>query len=365
MFIHSSKFPSAVSRSLALALVLAAGSASVLAQEPPPFQDKVHFFTYENDSRFMTDRFYTSGVQFSIKRRTDARGDFARRLTFTLCGWADCDANRVFTSQTNIGQLIYTPRDITRREPQPLDRPWAGLLYYEQAYAFLSADERTLTTLTGQVGATGRLSLAEPAQKAFHHLLNRPQPQGWDNQIGGSLAAMVSAEKRTARPALSFDLPRNVRLNTATYWRVAAGNIQTYAAAGVAVVIGKDLPEVSPPPPGIGNKMTGAAVRKGLGITSCMAPWVQCTAFGSVEARAVAYNVFLDGRLFQRDPSVKRRSFVHDVVAGTRLDFPDTRTARHGPWFLQVKVTRRSPEFRSSLPVPSHRVFAVTVGTEF
>ena len=357
MFTRSSMLHASV------ALALAASVGSAQAQQTPALQDKVHFFTYENDSRFMTDRFYTSGVQFSIKRSTDERGDLARSVTWRLCRWVGCDASGVFTSQANLGQLIYTPRDITRSEPQPFDRPWGGLLYYEQAYSFLSADQRSLTTLTGQIGATGRLSLAEPAQKAFHRLLDRPRPQGWDNQIGGSLAAMLSAEQRTARPALSFDLPRDVRLNTATYWRVAAGNIQTYAAAGVAVVMGKDLPEVSPPPPGIGNKVA-SEMRKGVNV-ACMVPWVQCTAFGSFEARAVAYNVFLDGRLFRNDPSVKRRTFMHDLVLGTRLDFPDTRTASHGPWFLQVKVTRRSPEFRSSIPVPRHRVFAVTIGTEF
>ncbi len=350
----------------ALAAVLACFPGRSAAQEPVPPQETVHFFTYENDSRFFTDRFYTSGVQFSVKHATDTRGDFARRLTTRLCRWTGCDAARVLTSQANVGQLMYTPRDITRAEAQPLDRPWAGLLYYEQTYAFLSPDQHTLTTFSGQIGVTGRASLAEPAQKAFHRLLDRPRPQGWDNQLGGSLGVLASAERRTARPSLSFDLPRDVRFNTATYWRVAAGNIQTYAAAGVAVVIGKDLPPVSPPPPGIGNKIAGAGERKASSFTSCMVRWIQCTTFASVEGRAVGYNLFLDGRLFHdNDPQVKRRPFIYDVVFGTRFDFPGTRTRSHGPWFAQVKVTRRSPEFRSPLGVPSHKVSALTIGTEF
>ena len=349
----------------ALAAALAACCNCSAAEPPLPLQEQVHFLTYENDSHYWTDRFYTSGVQFSIKHSDDRRGRFAARLAGTLCGWLGCDDGKLLTTQYNIGQLIYTPRDITRREALPLDRPWAGMLYYEQVYAFLSPDQRTLTTLTGQLGVTGRLSLAEPAQKLFHRILDRPQPQGWDNQIGGTLGLLASAERRTALDAMSAKLGREVRLNTATYWRLAVGNIQTYAAAGVAIVIGKDLPPVSPPPPGIGNKINTGAAARSLGITSCMVPWIQCTAFGSVEARAVAYNVFLDGRLFQDDPGVKRRNFVHDLVLGTRFDFPGTRTAGHGPFFLQFKATLRSPEFRSSLPVPSHRVAALTIGTEF
>lgn len=359
MSMRSNPFPPAI------AIALAACCSCAAAQQPPPQQERVHFFTWENDSHFYTDRFYTSGIQFSTKQTTDRRGAFARRLTGSLCGWMDCADDRLLTTQFNLGQLIYTPQDITRREAQPLDRPWAGLLYYEQAYAFISADRRTLTTLTGQIGVTGRLSLAEPSQKLFHEILDRPRPEGWDKQLGGALGVLVSAERRSAVDALSVDLPNDVRFNTAGYWRVAAGNIQTYAAAGVAVVIGKDLPPVSPPPPGIGNKVATGAASKGVGNVACMVPWIQCTAFGSVEGRVVGYNLFLDGRLLHSDPKARRRKFVSDLVAGTRFDFPNTRTESHGPWFIQFKITRRSREFKSSIPVPRHRVAALTLGTEF
>ncbi len=328
-------------------------------------QDKVYFFTYENDTFFYTDRYYTNGIQFSAKRTSDNRGDFARRLSASLCRFAGCDDTRLLTSQSNLGQLMYTPRDITVARPQPFDRPWGGLLYYEQAYAFLSEDQRTLTTLTGQIGVTGEASLAEPAQKLFHRIFDRPPPAGWHNQIGNSLAVMATAEQRTARESLSLDLTADVRLNTATYWRLAAGNIQTYAAAGVAIVIGKDLPTVSPPPPGIGTKLTGGATQKIDLLRTCMIKWIQCTGFGAAEARVVAYNVFLDGRLLRDDPSVTKRHLVLDIMAGMRFDFPNTRSASHGPWFAQFKVTRRSPEFRSAVRVPRHTVGALTIGTEF
>ena len=77
----------------AIAIALAACSSSFAAEQPLPLQNKVHFFTYENDVRFMTDRFYTSGVQFSTKQSTDQRGAFARRFTGALCGWMGCAAD--------------------------------------------------------------------------------------------------------------------------------------------------------------------------------------------------------------------------------------------------------------------------------
>lgn len=339
--------------------LLACGVAH--AQAPGQQQETVHFGTYENDSFFDTDRFYTNGVQLSIKRSRDQRSDFARALTRRACIWLGCEDSVLLTSQTNYGQLMYTPSNITLAAPQPQDRPWAGLLYVEQSYALLSPDHRTLTTLSAQLGVTGPASLSEDAQKLFHKIMDRPAPKGWHNQIGGSLSVMASAERRTALDALSIKLPGDVQLNTAGYWRLAAGNTMTYAAGGLAVVIGKDLPEVSPPPPGIGNKLA----KDSFGPTTCLIKWLQCTAFGAVETRLMARNVFLDGRMFRDDPSVKRRNVVTDLIVGMRLDFPDSRTASHGPWFAQFKITRRSREFRSSLPIPRHRMAAITLGTEF
>jgi lipid A 3-O-deacylase len=346
------------------AALLALACCSGAAAQEAPVHDTVRFVTFENDLYFHTDRYYTNGIQFSVKHSRDERGEWARAYARRLCAMIGCEDASLLSSQTNFGQLMYTPQNISIRENQPNDRPWAGLLYYEQVWSLLSPDHRTLTTLTAEMGVTGRLSLAEQSQKLVHDIIERHPPQGWDNQIGGSLGVMATAEIRTARESLSTTLWRDVQLNTATYWRIGAGNIQTYLAGGVAVVIGKDLPPVSPPPPGIGNKSRDSS-RALPAATACLKVWVQCTLFGSIEARLMAYSVFLDGRLFHDDPDVQRRAFVTDMVLGMRLDFPNTRSQHHGPWFAQLKLTRRSPEFRSNFEVPHHRVGALTIGTEF
>ncbi|QYF96002.1 lipid A deacylase LpxR family protein [Massilia sp. PAMC28688] len=346
-----------------LALVIALQGATAAPAQAPPRQESGSFFTWENDSRYRTDRFYTSGVQLSTRYLTDQRGDLGRSLTHAACRWLDCDATTAMTSQRNVGQLIFTPRDITRVEAQPHDRPWAGYLYYEKVYAFLSGDQKRLTTVAAQAGVTGPLSLAEHAQKAFHRVLERPRPMGWHHQIGGSLGVNVSAEQRSARDALSFDLPARVRFNTATYWRLGAGTVNTYAGAGIAIVVGKNLPPVSPAPPGIGDG--AAALRIPARTATCLFRWLQCTAFASAEARLVAYSVFLDGRVFRDDPNVDKRAFVYEVVVGNRFDLPSTRTASHGPWFVQMKGAHKSAEFHSPLGVPSHRVYSLTFGTDF
>lgn len=317
-----------------------------------------NFATWENDTWFKTDRHYTNAVQFSSRSLEDTRGERVRRWTNSACRLFGCAGARFLFTQYSIGQLMYTPADITVSTPQPFDRPWAGLLYAERQWLFLDPDGAAITTLTAQAGLTGKLSLAEPAQKMFHRLFDRPMPQGWDKQVGNTLALLVSAERRSAWPMLSGTLAGDVRLHTAGYWRLAAGNLMTYAALGMSVTIGKNLPLVAPAPPGIVNRV-------GPLDTACRLRWVQCTLVLGAEARAIGYNLFLEGRPWREDPGVAPRRWVGELSAGLRLDFPGTRSREHGPWFAQLRAIRRSAEFRGQAQGRPHTVSSVTVGVDF
>ena len=345
---------------LAILVLLAAPGCA--AQEPRPMEAR--FATLDNDSWFNTDRYYTNGIAFSSRSTVDARSAFTRRWTGRACRLFGCDDARFLFTQHSVGQLMYTPADITIAAPQPRDRPWAGLLYTERAWLFLEPDGEAITTLGAQAGLTGRLSLAEPAQKLIHRVLDRPQPLGWDNQVGNTLAMLVSVERRSAWPMLSGALAGNVRLHTASHWRLALGNIMSYAAGGVSFTIGKNLPAVSPAPPGILNRVSSAD-------TACLWNWLQCTLVLGAEARGVGYNLFLQGRPWRDDPGVKPRRWVGDLTAGLRLDFPTTRGSDHGPWFVQFRATRRTPEFRMPEPAveqmraPRHTVGSLTIGADF
>ncbi|HZX25643.1 MAG TPA: lipid A deacylase LpxR family protein [Telluria sp.] len=335
-------------RLLALAAALGTACAAHAA-------DQARFLTFENDLFFHTDRYYTNGIQVAARQAGGARPDWLSRL----CGGLGCAGHDLAFHQHNLGQLMYTPADIDRAAPQPWDHPWAGLLYYQREYWLAAPDRQSLTALTWQLGVTGRPALAAQSQRLVHRILGRPAPQGWDNQIGASLAGTGTLERRHALPALRADWAGGVQLRAAAYWRVALGTIQGYAGTGLLAVLGKALPDVPAGPVGILTKLAPPAA------TPCLARWLRCTAFLGIEARAMAYNVFLDGRLQGDDPSVARRVLVGDAVAGLRLDFPRSATRAHGPWFLQFKATRRSPEFRSPRPVASQSVGALSLGTDF
>jgi hypothetical protein len=334
-----------------LALLACAAGAPAAAQE-------ARFVTLDNDSWFDTDRYYTNGIQFSSRTATDERAAFTRRWTDGACRWLGCGDARFLFSQHKVGQLMYTPADITVPAPQPLDRPYAGLLYVERAWLFLAPDGQAITTLSAQAGVSGKLSLAEPAQKLFHRILDRPEPLGWDHQVGNTLAVMVSAERRSAWPSWSGEVAGNVRLHTAGHWRLALGSIMSYAAGGVTFTIGKNQPAVSPAPPGIVNRVAAAD-------TTCLWRWLQCTLVAGAEARGMAYNLFLEGRPWKTDPGVRPRRWVGELSAGLRLDFPATRGQDHGPWFVQMRATRRTAEFRAPVPAPRHTIGSLTLGADF
>jgi hypothetical protein len=128
-----------------------------------------------------------------------------------------------------------------------------------------------------------------------------------------------------------------------------------------AAVAGRRLPSLSPLAFDSGYSLRSDALHE----KPCSAPWLQCAAFVRVETRLMGYNEFFDAGVFRDDPEAKRRTLVEELMLGLRFEVPDTRGANHGPWFLQFKVTRRTPAVRSSIPIPRHTAAALTFGIEF
>ena len=87
--------------------------------------------TFENDLFFGTDRYYTDGVQWETKQRWEPHQKPGPLLA-AACKWLGCEHQALLLTRHKIGQLMYTPEDLSNHEPQFDDRPWAGMLYYTQ-----------------------------------------------------------------------------------------------------------------------------------------------------------------------------------------------------------------------------------------
>lgn len=339
-------------------LLIFASNLCFAQQLEAPQPDSSWSVTFENDVFVSSDDNYTDGVQIELTRKGAVAGREQHMLRW-LCRGFGCRSAGEVTRRTRFGQLMYTPNDITIAAPQPLQRPWAGLLYAERSYEIRVNDERSIT-FTGRAGITGRYSFAEEAQKFVHkYITDSEEPRGWDNQVGGSLGLLGSVKDRRALRPWDFG-SAGWSLKPSWYWQAVAGNIMTYAALGASFSIGANQPPLPPEPDGVIHDKRFDPFSLAPRPSSCLwLAWLECTVFGNVEARAVAFNVFLDGRPGRDDPGIGRRTLVADASIGVRLTFPGEGS------FLQLKMTERSREIDRRAGVGSQRWGAFTFGSAF
>jgi len=306
-------------RGIALALMLAGRTATTAAAEPPAAsaqeaqEERWLAVTLDNDVIVRQDRHYTSGFQiaFPLGRNT---------LPTALRGSNDSDI------VVALGQRIYTPTNITLASPDPADRPYAGWLY-------LLADMTTrsghsIDHITASLGVIGPASLARGTQDLIHKVLNQVPPKGWDAQLKNEPALLLGCDR--AWPALAAGTAGGQQWDFSPRVGITAGNVLTYASAGMVARLGQGLPadlaatRVSLGP--AADSYRGAAGNAGWHV------WL------GAEARAVARNIFLDGNSGRDGPRVQREKFGYDALAGFATAWRE--------WAGSFSVVRRSREFK-------------------
>lgn len=128
---------------------------------------KMASFTYENDSVYGKDSYYSNGLQFYFSTNNKEKN------------------NKLHSYSFGIGQKMFTPYEIEDKNFNPNDRPYAGYLY-----GFLNKNifhDNTMDTIGLSLGTTGPNSLAEEVQKDIHSMIKSPEPQGWDYQIDNQI----------------------------------------------------------------------------------------------------------------------------------------------------------------------------------
>jgi hypothetical protein len=183
-------------------------------------------------------------------------------------------------------------------------------------------------TFEVDVGVTGEPSFAAETQTFVHEHVAKsaPAPKGWSNQIGtGPGIALQYIGRTRSFEKLGWD--RRV-FDVISDWTAVAGNIYTLAGGGVTARFGYNLGTdfgptiITPTAPMMGRDHDFEA----YGVAGA-------------QARAVAYNVFLDGRWFTDDAqTVTRKPVVADVFGGVFVRYR---------WVgLNFRWVRRTPEFR-------------------
>ena len=232
---------------------------------------------------------------------------------------------------TVLGQSIFTPEDHQVSNPSLNDRPYAGWLYtglnFVQDY-----DGQQLTSLQFLGGIVGPWALGRQVQNGVHSILGEQLARGWNHQLSNEFGFTVSWERKWRF---------NHQLGEGGYsWEIipdagiTAGNVFDYAEAGFLLRWGRGLKADWGP----------EMIRPGYSGTSYFSEERAGTKFGwdlfaGTQARAVAWNIFLDGNTLQNSRSVAKEPVVDDLIIGFEL------FSRAG-LRVALSLVARTPEFK-------------------
>ncbi len=144
------------------------------------------FASYENDSVYGGDEYYTNGLQLSFLSKNYDDNLENKYISKLL----NIENKEYHNFSFGIGQKIYTPYDIENTAFVANDRPYAGYLY-----AFINKNikhSNKIDTIGFSLGITGSSSFAEEVQTNIHDLIGSPKPEGWKYQLDDKPLFMLS-----------------------------------------------------------------------------------------------------------------------------------------------------------------------------
>lgn len=280
--------------------------------------------TWENDALSLrsTDRHYTNG--FSVSKTFDPVEQFDGTNSFS---WFAAAAEYFpvgnkhrarKNTMLSFGQVMQTPNDISIETPDPNDMPYAGLLYFSHSLESYRANTADYFTL--MLGLTGKLSLAEQAQKIVHQINGANPPQGWDNQIPTEPAFNLLYARLSEKSL--FNSPY---FNFLTYSEAQLGTIETSGLVGAGFSLhGADIDSLS--------LRTGRLSREAIILPH---PTSQGFYFyAGISAKIQFWNLFLDGTFFHDSPSVDKELFVGSYSSS--LGYAWLRSNFHFTWTVST-----------------------------
>jgi lipid A 3-O-deacylase len=284
-------------------------------QAPRPLhEDPGSFISFEldNDVFANTDRGYTNGFRFAYTSSETGTPDWLANAARAFPLFPDAAPIR---STLSFGQNLYTPKDISLHDPDPNDRPYAAWLYGSAAVLADSGDR--LDRLELQLGVVGPYAIGEQVQNTVHSIIGSKKARGWNHQLHNEPGVILSYE-RTWR-SLYAAAPLGIGFDLSPYVGASLGNVLTQASVGATARLGFDLPADYGPP-----RIRPSVPGSDFFIPTSGFSWY---LFASIEGRAVARNIFLDGNTFEDSPHVTKNPLVGDLQIGLAVQVYDLRLA--------------------------------------
>ncbi len=274
--------------------------------------------TIENDTRRMggpnSDDDYSSGFRFAYIYAEDTIPTWAPTLT----DWSKSLKKELTESTTNFGislnQKIYTPENTDIKEPILDDRPYAAWLYLG-----FTANYKTEThshSLELDIGIVGPPAMGEQVQNGFHHIVDVPEAQGWDNQLDTEPIVQVSYFQKV-RFVDVLDKTTGRMFDVIPYAGASLGNALIAAHTGVIGRLGVNIPnDFGPTRPSASDGDMIKDPRESNGDL----PW-RAYVYGAARGNLVGHNIFIDGSIFHNGPHVTRKPFVAETEFGYGVQY--------------------------------------------
>jgi hypothetical protein len=297
---------------------------SILAVEEGSCDDPVHrsiacgtfSILFENDLFTGDDRYYTNGIKLSWMSR-DLR-QFAQweHTPVWMRGFFESfdrfQPGREKNVGVFVGQKLFTPEDIERRDLILEDRPYAGWLF--GGMSLNSKNSVALDTFELQVGIVGPSALGEETQNFVHEIRDLSTAKGWDNQLDDELAFALFYQRKQ-RLWEYFEPSSLLGADIIAHAGAAAGTLYTYGNAGMELRLGINIPA------DFGTSLIRPGGDVSAPVLTADAPHHDPNrfgfhVFGAITGRAMLRDLFLDGNTFEDSHSVDRKDLVGDLIWG-------------------------------------------------
>lgn len=307
------------------ALIMAALLFLVLGSAPPLAAEEsagIWTLVLENDMLRGTDRHFTHGSRISYYSGV-VRDDWLKRIAELLPYFAQSQQQESWRTNLSFGQNLFTPADISVRELQPEERPYAGYLYVGMGLVRAEKDAagriQMVNNFELQLGVVGPYAMGQDVQIWWHDKVSGSQePMGWDNQLRNEPVINLYWDRQWRHP-LSPQAAEGVEADLIPHAGLALGNADIHLGGGLTWRLGKGLggdngpPRIRPSLPGAGY------FRKTPGWSGYL--------FVGMEGRLVGRNIFLDGNTFRDSHRVDRKILVLDAQYGLVATYDGIKVA--------------------------------------
>lgn len=193
----------------------------------------------------------------------------------------------------SIAQEIHTPENISLREPDPRDQPYAGFLLAD--FSLHSLYENWGQAWSLRLGMVGPSARAGETQKVVHAMLGSDEPQGWDSQIKDE--AVVNLGYVVGFKLIEKSLAKQLFWRAIPLATTELGTYSTLAGGGVLFELGSSGTDSL----GICGLSNGINTACAIGATD-YAQW-QFTSYFATGYYRVFHYLPIDGPVFKSGPS--------------------------------------------------------------